>query len=224
MDQELIALMHEPKEGVIKFNLVHEETQDPIVRPEYPIQELSFWRNRFHQLKLIGQEPGRYDDAGYGNVSARVPPFTDDPHARQFIITATQTGKDPYLPRNDYTLVKAYLPERNTLISLGPHRPSAESMTHGMIYDEFPWTLFVFHAHSPDIWRKAARLGIPITHPDVPYGTPRMALEVRRLHQEGRLENIFSMGGHEDGIVTFGETADQAGEAMVRVLSRARDT
>ena len=78
------------------------------------------------------------------------------------------------------------------------------------------------HAHSPEIWHNAAALGVPMTA-DVPYGTPEMAAEVRRLFVESDLaqKRIFGMAGHEDGVVTYGATAEAAGFAMLTYLVRA---
>ena len=62
-----------------------------------------------------------------------------------------------------------------------------------------------------------------MTRADVAYGTPEMADEVRRLFCETdvRQLRIFGMAGHEDGIVTFGRTADEAGSAMLGALARS---
>jgi hypothetical protein len=78
------------------------------------------------------------------------------------------------------------------------------------------------HAHSPHIWRHAAELQLPMTE-DVPYGTPEMAQEVARLYRESDVaqKRIFGMAGHEDGIVTFGATAEEAGFVMLGTLARA---
>jgi hypothetical protein len=78
------------------------------------------------------------------------------------------------------------------------------------------------HAHSPHIWRNAAALELPMTA-NVPYGTPEMAAEVARLYRESDMaqKKIFGMAGHEDGIVTFGATAEEAGFVMIGYLARA---
>lgn len=54
-------------------------------------------------------------------------------------------------------------------------------------------------------------------------GTPEMAREVRRLfpHTAVRERMIFAMGGHEDGVVAFGHTSEQAGTVMLAILARA---
>jgi hypothetical protein len=50
-----------------------------------------------------------------------------------------------------------------------------------------------------------------------------MAAEVRRLFVESDLaqKRIFGMAGHEDGIVTYGATAEAAGFAMLTYLVQA---
>ena len=64
---------------------------------------------------------------------------------------------------------------------------------------------------------------MPITRPDVAYGTPEMSDEVRRLFRETdvRQRRLFSMGGHEDGLVSFGRTAEEAGTVLLTYLARA---
>jgi hypothetical protein len=57
----------------------------------------------------------------------------------------------------------------------------------------------------------------------VAYGTPEIAIEVCRLFAETEVKErrIFGMGGHEDGIVTFGRTAEEAGAVMLTFLAEA---
>ena len=78
------------------------------------------------------------------------------------------------------------------------------------------------HAHSPDIWRNSVELGIAVTEESAAYGTPEMAIEVRRLTMDMDSPGIFSMGGHEDGVFTFGRSLAEAGQLMVHELVRAR--
>ena len=82
---------------------------------------------------------------------------------------------------------------------------------------------YVMHVHSPELWRHAHTLDVPITRPDVPYGTPEMSDEVRRLFRETdvRQRRLFAMGGHEDGLVSFGRTAEEAGAVLLNDLARA---
>jgi hypothetical protein len=93
-----------------------------------------------------------------------------------------------------------------------------------MIYDLDNAIRIVLHVHSPDIWLAADSLGIPVTDSAVPYGTPQMAAEVQRLFKETDVheQKIFSMGGHEDGVVSFGTSAEEAGEILLRTLDASR--
>ncbi len=152
-----------------------------------------------------------------GSTACRCPE-----HQPRFAITGTQTGGISDLTPDHYVVVTACYPEENRLVAEGPIRPSSESMTHGTLYqldDQIRW---VMHGHSPHIWRNAAALDLPMTT-DVPYGTPAMAAEVRRLFQETDLPavKIFGMAGHEDGIVSFGRTAEEAGFVLLGYLARA---
>ena len=210
-------------EGVVKF---HAEHRDLALEP-YRFADLACtliaWREILAHCGLVGQEEGRYGGFGYGNVSARTGAPSAPRRSRPFLITGTQTSGRACVGLEDFCLVERSDPERNRVQSRGAILPSSESMTHGTIYDLGPHIRFVFHSHSPVIWRRARQLRLPTTDPRVPYGTPEMAREVERLYRttalaEGRL---FTMGGHEDGIVAFGRTADEAGEVTLRALARA---
>ncbi len=184
---------------------------------------LTGWRQVLFFQGLIGQDQHRYGGAGYGNISARLPPWTGRAGARQFLITGTQTGGLGKLDLRHFARVNAYLIAENTVDSVGETWPSSESMTHGACYDLSPAIKVVFHVHSPVLWRAARRLKIPVTDAKVEYGTPEMALEVRQAYRTTSLpENkILSMGGHEDGIITFGASADEAGLVLFDWLARA---
>ena len=214
--------MHE-EEGVIKFEAEHSSCSLDVRRYGETACRLIAWREVLAKLALVGQDPARYQGAGYGNVSARVGPASSARGARAMLISGTQTGGVHALGLQHLCVVERYDDQRNWVRSHGPIQPSSETMTHGAIYDLSPAIRFVFHAHSPVIWRNAGALRIPTTDPRVAYGTPEMAREVRRLHGSSTLPalRILAMGGHEDGIIVFGERAEQAGEAMVRYLARA---
>jgi ribulose-5-phosphate 4-epimerase/fuculose-1-phosphate aldolase len=213
-----------PVEGVVKFEAVHRpEPLDARVYADV-VRALCAWREVLARLRLVGQEPGRYEGAGFGNVSARVGARGEVVRGRRrFLITGTQTGGRPHLSTADFCIVEQYDLARNRVASFGPAPPSSESMTHGAIYDVAPAVRAVLHAHAPEIWRRARALRLPVTRDDVEYGTPEMAREVQRLYRETALPEtrVFAMGGHEDGVVAFGRTADEAGEVMVRALARA---
>jgi L-ribulose-5-phosphate 4-epimerase len=165
-------------------------------------------------------EPGRVERlAGLDvqpNISCRLP--------AGFAITGSQTGHLAHLAPTDYALVTACQPEQNLVISQGPVKPSSESLTHAVLYQIDEKINWVMHAHNAPIWQAAEQLGLPCTRPDAAYGTPEMAAETIRLFAETevRQKGIFAMAGHEDGIVSFGETAQQAAEVMKHYLELAK--
>ena len=69
----------------------------------------------------------------------------------------------------------------------------------------------------------AEALSLPTTDRAVEYGTPEMAREMRRLYQSTALadKRVLAMGGHEDGVVSFGATLEETGAALVSTLARA---
>ena len=202
-------------DGVIKFQL--DFTPGPAL-PAAVLAELNGWRKILFLLGLIGQDPGRYGGYGYGNISRRL-----ETGSGQFVISGTQTGGLPNLTAAHYVTVSACSPAENRLAACGPVKPSAESLTHGAVYAQDAALDWVMHAHSPELWRHAAALGLPVTSPAVAYGTPAMAGEVARLFRETdvRGQGVFAMGGHEDGLVAFGCTAAEAGGVLTAALARA---
>ncbi len=214
---------HVVDEGAIKFDADHR------VRPLAPRRygeaacRLIAWREILAKTGLVGQEPGLYGGFGYGNVSCRVGPPSMPRRRRAFLITGTQTSGKSCMSLADLCVVERCDLEHNSVESRGSVLPSSESLTHGAIYDLGCHLRYVFHAHSPTIWHRAAALRIPTTDRGVAYGTPGMAREVERLWRVSALPDlgILAMGGHEDGILAFGRTAEQAGEIAIRYLARA---
>ncbi len=208
------------REGVIKFSL--DFTEAPAVLPE-EIAELNAWRQILFRLGLVGRDPARYGGLGYGNVSLRLPPWDSPGDRRPFLVSGTQTGGLPDLGPGHYTTVLSCHPGENRIVASGPIRPSSEALTHGALYALDPSLRVVLHVHSPAIWRRAAELGIPLTSAEAAYGTPEMAAEVRRLFVDPAVRSgrLLAMGGHEDGLVAFGATAEEAGLPLVAALARA---
>ena len=209
------------REGVIKFNLEH-INKGPVNQDL--ISGINYWRRIFFENKLIGNNPVKYGGFDYGNLSQRLPPFDSTLNERKFIITGSQTSHFKKLTAENYATVLKYYPETNRVVSEGPIQASSESMTHGMVYDICDDVRFVFHSHSPEIWRNSQLMKIHTTLANVEYGTPEMANEVKRLFAETNVksERIFAMGGHEDGIVAFGKTGGEAWSIMSYYLQRAR--
>ena len=203
------------QEGVIKYQLNH--TQQPIKQP-FPFTEINAWRTIAVRLDLIGQKPERYDNIGFGNISQRI-----DAHSEQFIISGTQTGHIEQLNPEHYCLIVKAEPHQNRLQSCGPCKPSSESLTHASVYAQDKTIQAIIHAHSPEIWKHTAALGLPHTRADVPYGTVEMAMAVEQLLQSGKLTqtSLFTMLGHEDGVVAFGRNMQEAAWELIKCLSLA---
>lgn len=203
------------QEGVIKYQLDH--TQQPI-NLSSSLAEISAWRTIVVRLELIGQVPERYDNIGFGNISQRV-----EPHSSQFIISGTQTGHIEHLNPEHYCLIVKAEPKKNRLQSLGLCKPSSESLTHASVYAQDNSIQAIIHAHSPEIWKHTAALGLPHTGADVPYGTVEMAAAVEQLFQSGKLTqtSLFTMLGHEDGVVAFGSNMQEAAWELIKYLSLA---
>lgn len=203
------------QEGVIKFSLDFERAS--CIEPNR-IAVINGWRYVLYRLQLIGQDRERYQGYGFGNISVRESSDSDS-----FIITGTQTGGSQYLKTSDYSLVLSCDPMTNSIIARGETKPSSEAMTHGQVYQLNKAVKCVVHGHSPDIWRNASRLNLLSTGTDIDYGTPEMAEAVHQLFTETAVceQKIFIMGGHEDGVVSFGSTLQEACELMIETLARA---
>lgn len=199
------------EEGVIKYQLEFQGAE-PLVAHDF--SDLTRWHRRFKTARILGQDPGRYEGYGFGNISQRLSDGS-------FVISGTQTGGlDSLAPAGYAHVLKADI-TRNLIEAEGRIAPSSEALSHAAIYALAPDIQFVFHVHSPDIWQARHALELPETSADVPYGTPQMAQEIRRLYEAGPLQSgkVLAMAGHEDGIIGFGSTADEAGEAIMRLLA-----
>lgn len=212
-----------PSEGYIKFAYDHRDCKLEPRRFGELACKLIAWREIMALTGLVGQDPKRYEGAGYGNVSARIGPPAAALGRRSFLITGTQTSGERCIDLSNFAVVERYDYRRNRVESYGPATPSSESMTHGAAYDLGPHIRAVLHAHSPVLWKRARKLNIPITDPQAPYGTPMMAEEVRRLYRSSVLpeRQILAMGGHEDGIIAFGRSPEEAGQTLLTWLARA---
>ena len=99
------------QEGVIKYQLEH--TQKPI-NEKFSFCEINAWRTIIFRLDLIGQDPERYENLGFGNISQRL-----DAKSSQFIITGSQTGHIEHLSPEHYCLVVKADPHKNRIESCG---------------------------------------------------------------------------------------------------------
>lgn len=196
-------------EGYIKFNCFLREEDSGLSDENFHI--LNKWRNKLYQLKLIGCYPG---NIGYGNISIR--------SGAGFIITGSATGCKDALTKDDYVAVDRYDFLSNEIHCTGRIKASAESLTHAAVYDASPETMAVIHIHSLDLWDKYR--GIMPTSPETAeYGTPEIALAVRSLslNSETGGDEVIIMGGHKEGIISFGNNLESAGNKILKILKHS---
>ena len=217
---------HDPKkeiDGVISFNISNRYACLPL---SYNIlaNQLSAWRTLFKKLEILGQDPNRYQGVGYGNLSALTQIMPQKHQARQFLITGSQTGGLTQVSLKDYSLIQSYQLDTHELKSTGEVLPSSESMTHAAIYELDLDIKYVFHVHSPIIWHNAQALNLPCTADHIQYGTREMARTVQDLYQQDlfTLGQVLVMGGHEDGVICCGRSAEEAGQALIQAWIHAQ--
>lgn len=190
-------------EGYVKFRCERIDDEPP--RGEV-IDDLIFARKLLYKQGLIGVLP---DGIGFGNVSVRI-------DSERFAITGTATGDLQDLKPEHIALVESCDVDKNFVLCRGLIDASSESMTHAAVYETEPAAKAVVHAHNSKMWITFFDK-IPTTSPDAAYGTPEMAKEIRRLFRETdlRSKRIMVMGGHEDGILAFGESPQYAAKLMI---------
>lgn len=195
-------------EGVIKFNCEWKMTS-PL--PDEELRDLIFFRQKLFKLGLIGVYP---DGIGFGNLSK----LTST--QKKFIISGSQTGHLDQADNRHFSLITNYSVEYNRLTCTGPIKASSESLTHAMIYETFTDVKAVIHVHSAKLWNNLKNK-VPTTGKAVPYGTPQMANEIKRLAAEDDLsrKRILVMAGHEDGVITFGKDLPDAYDTLMRRIS-----
>lgn len=196
-------------EGYVKFNCEWKKSGAIISDSVY--DKINNWRDILYGLKLIGANE---NEIGFGNISIRVKNKSD------FIITGAGTGKFRKLTQKHYSKVTGYSLTKNSLVCKGPVKASSESLSHAIIYELDPEINAVIHVHNLEYWEKLIHQ-VPTTHEDIPYGTPEMAKEIIRLFRETDVseKRILIMGGHQEGIITFGKDLDEAGGYLLAYIN-----
>jgi len=194
-------------EGYIKFRSELYQAPPP---SEWDVEEVNIWRDRLYALGYIGA----YEDGiGYGNISVK------SALLNEFIVTGSGTGSLTLLFPEHFTRVSSYSIDANTVVCEGKIHASSESMTHATVYACAPDARAVIHIHSRPHWDKLLN-AIPTTSASAAYGTPEMALEIRRLFDETDFATIrvMVMAGHPEGILSYGPSLRDAGERLLDVL------
>ena len=195
----------QPEDGYIKFTC--HMIPERIEIPDSLFTPLNFWREEMWQKSLIGAYP---DGIGYGNISIRVP------QSDQFYISGSATGSLPELDQFHYPLVEKCDLEQNTLWCKGLIKASSESMSHASVYSCDVGIGAVVHIHNRKLWDNYLDI-LPTTSREVEYGTPEMGYEIIRLmgFPETQQRKVFVMGGHAEGIVSFGKTVEEAARILL---------
>ena len=136
------------------------------------------------------------------------------------MISGTATGGLKTLDENHYSMVTEYNLDTNSITCKGPLKASSESLTHAMVYETSSETNAVIHIHHLELWNKLMHQ-VPTSNENVPYGTPEMGYEIKRLFEESNLkkEKILVMAGHREGIISFGKDLEEAGNILLRKLN-----
>lgn len=194
------------EEGYVRFRCEWEPAPPPS-GPE--VEALRGWRDRLRRLGLVG---AYRDGVGFGNLSHRLADGS-------FLVSGTQTGALPSLGPEHFSVVVGCEPARNRLRCRGPAKASSESLSHDAVYRSVPSARAVFHVHHDALWRRL--LGrTPTTDPAAEAGTPEMALAIAALLRDGEAGGggLLVMGGHPEGLISFGATPGEAGERLVEAL------
>ena len=194
-------------DGVVKYTAIHTNAN----APTHPLlNHLDHVRTQLFDLKLVGAYS---NGIGYGNVSIR--------QDTGCIISGTATGSLRELGSSGYCQVQSFDIEKNIVHTFGPVNASSESMTHCAIYHAHHLIQCVLHVHHKDLWDALLENQYPSTAATVPYGTPEMAHSMASLvHQQNAPTGIMVMAGHEEGVITYGQTIQSAFEQIQLAYSQ----
>lgn len=191
-------------EGYIKFNCDWTFKPLQINIPD----DLLVYRDKLHEHKLIGHVEDL--NIGYGNISIKT--------ADGIIVSGTQTGHIFPITKESFTLVTHYEISNNNVVCEGPVKASSETMTHAALYEVDENIKAIIHVHHAKMWKKLL-YQLPTTNSKTAYGTPEMALEIKRLFNDNdfnKTGNIIIMAGHEDGIISFGKDLKEAYNILLK--------
>ena len=178
--------------------------------PPVIMEELIIYRNKLYQLNLIGA----YENGiGFGNISIRVN------EENVFLITGSATGDKESISSNHLSLVTNYSIEKNILWCEGRVKASSESLSHAALYETNPAIRAIIHTHHKDFWKQNKGV-LPTTNSTAKFGTPEMAKSIQEMaKKEGKTSGgIFIMGGHPEGILSYGRSLNEAMDLLVEKL------
>ena len=187
--------MSTPADGVIKFNYKC-DNKDYVI-PHAAFAVINPVRKILHNKGFIGVYS---DGISYGNLSIR------SGSSDAFFISGSNTGFLKTTHKRHYVKVTQCTPEENLLVYEGMGLPSSESLSHYIIYKHCSDAKAVIHIHNRALWVQL-KDKVVTSSPLVTYGSIEMCKELTSLFKNTPLakEKILVMGGHEDGIIVFGE-------------------
>ena len=185
--------------GSVKFSCDHIRAELP---PFDGFDELKRVRQQLVELGWLGIDA---NGIGFGNLSVRAG------DSSQFYITGSGTGGLTDLSPSNCAKVVAWNFAKNWVRCEGEKMASSESLTHAAVYESAQTARGVIHVHDCASWR-ALLNKVATTAAEAEYGTPEMAFAVKRLFETSDVKQarIFVMGGHEGGVVAFGEHLNEA--------------
>jgi ribulose-5-phosphate 4-epimerase/fuculose-1-phosphate aldolase len=151
---------------------------------------------------------------GFGNISAR---FQEN----SFLVSGTATGALPELSPGDYCLVTSFDLVHNRVVSAGPVHASSESMTHGAVYESCPAAHCVIHIHSRTIFDGMIRDGYPATPASAAYGTPEIALAIKKcVDTINRNQGAIVLAGHDEGVIAYGFSIEKTLQLVLELNTK----
>ncbi len=191
-------------EGYIKYQC--NWIKADVIQPQQ-IEEINKWRTLLFDEGYIGM----YENGiGFGNISIRV-------DENLFLVSGSATGGIRHLSAEHYSWVTDYNFALNHLTCKGMTMASSESLTHAAIYACSKETNAVIHVHHKEKWTRLLHR-VATTNPAIVYGTPEMAYAIQNLILENNIGNnkLIVMGGHEEGLISFGKTLEEAASTILR--------
>jgi ribulose-5-phosphate 4-epimerase/fuculose-1-phosphate aldolase len=197
--------MNIKEEGYIKFNL--NWTEKAFEFKECDFLEINSCRKKLYKQDLIGAYP---NGIGYGNISIRQ-------NSNEFIISGSATGNFKNLLKEHYSLITDYNISKNSVHCKGLSKASSESLTHAAIYETNIAVNAVIHIHHEGMWTKYIN-DLPATDIKAEFGTPEIAQEIQKLTNLS--SGIIVMGGHPEGIITYGKSLVEAEEILLKYYNK----
>lgn len=192
-------------EGYIKFNLSWRN--ENFYFSDNDFITINSFRNSLYKQNLIGAYS---DGIGFGNVSLRM-------KNSKFIISGSATGNIETLKKEDYSLITDFDIKNNSVTCIGLTKASSESMSHAAIYEANKNVNSVIHIHHKKMWNIFLDK-LPTTNKNGEFGTPEIALEIKKLTKKD--SGIIIMGGHPEGIISYGNTINQAYKILIEYYNK----